>query len=431
MHPPLRIGIAGLGTVGAATLQLLRTQGELLRERTGRNLAITAVAFRDAAKQRHVSLEGIRVMRDAAQMAQAEDVEVVLELIGGAHGIAHDLVRESLRAGKHVVTANKALIATHGAALAALAEAQGVTLAFEAAVAGGIPVLSALRTGLAANRVTRVAGILNGTCNYMLSTMEQSGQDFDTVLREAQSLGYAEADPAADVDGIDTAHKLAILASLAFGTAPDFAAVYCEGIRHITPLDIHYAARFGYRIKLLGIAALQRDALLQQVTPALVPLGSPLAAVNDVFNAIAMECDAAGNVVMEGRGAGGSATASAVLSDVVAIARGDRFAPFTTPASLLRAAPRASLAGVQGAFYLRLRMRDEPGVLSEITQRFAQHAISVRSITQPSAADAQQKGADILVITHITSGAALAQASAEIAALSRCLATPVALRILA
>ena len=427
MSASLRIGIAGLGTVGAGTLSILQKNAALIAARAGRSISVTAVSMRDAKKKRDVTLDGIRIESDARALARAADVDVVVEMIGGDEGIAKELVTAALENKKHVVTANKALIAKHGFALAQLAEKNNVVLAFEPAVAGGIPIIGALRGGLSANKILRIAGILNGTCNYILTTMEKEKRDFAEVLADAQKLGYAEADPSFDVDGIDAAHKVSILASLAFGTKPDFAAVHIEGIRRISLADIDYAASFGYRIKLLGIATMEDGKLLQRVNPCLVPVNSPLGVIDGPCNAVQVEGDAVGRVVFEGRGAGGGPTGSAVVADIIAIARGDTFPAFTVKAADLAAAKTASLDAHQGCYYLRLSLKDEPGVLAEFTRAFAAEAISVHSITQR--AIAQDHSAQVIVITHTTNEAAVARAAKRIAELPIAVAAPVVLRI--
>jgi homoserine dehydrogenase len=427
MSKPLRIGIAGLGTVGAGTLTILRDNATLLSSRAGRELKVVAVAMRDAKKKRDIKLDGIRVVADALALARDPEIDIIVEVIGGQGGIAKKLIETAIKNGKHVVTANKALIAHHGSALAQLAEKNGVVLAFEAAVAGGIPIIAALRSGLAANRITRVAGILNGTCNYILTTMERERRDFADVLADAQKLGYAEADPSFDVDGIDTAHKVSILAALAFGTKPDFSAVTVEGIRRVALRDIDYAASFGYRIKLLGIASMENGKLLQRVHPCLVPHDAPLAAVDNAFNAVQVEGDAVGRVVFEGRGAGAGPTGSAIVADLIAIARGDRYPPFTVKAAQLKAAKAASLSGHRGCYYLRLSLKDEPGVLAEFTRAFAKENISVHSITQRAVT--ADHSAQVIVITHDTSEAAISRAASTIAKLPISVQAPVVLRI--
>ncbi len=427
MSPPLRIAIAGLGTVGAGTLSILQKNAAMIAARTGRNIAVVAVSMRDVKKQRDAKLDGIRIEPDARSLATASDIDVVVETIGGSEGIAREVVEAALSHKKHVVSANKALIAHHGFALAKLAETQGVVLAFEAAVAGGIPIIGALRSGLSGNRILRISGILNGTCNYILTTMQKEKRSFAEVLADAQKLGYAEADPSFDIDGIDTAHKVAILASLAFGTRPDIATMHIEGIARISADDIAYAASFGYTIKLLGIATWEGDKLLQRVHPCLVAHGSPLAVIDGPFNAVQVEGDAVGRVVFEGRGAGGGPTGSAIVADIMSIARGDHYPPFTVPTNHLMHVEHAPLDAHTGCYYLRLSLKDEPGVLAEFTRAFAAEAISVHSITQRAvAADAS---AQVIVITHETNEAAITRAATRIAGLSISVAAPVVLRI--
>lgn len=427
MSAPLRIGIAGLGTVGSGTLAILQQNAALIEARAGRSIQVVAVAMRDASKKRAASLEGIRIESDALTLADAKDVDLVVEVIGGDAGVAKELVTKALSNGKHVVTANKALIAKHGEALAALAEKNNVVLAFEAAVAGGIPIIGALRAGLSGNKISRVAGILNGTCNYILTTMQRERRDFGEVLADAQKLGYAEADPSFDIDGIDAAHKTAILASLAFGAKPDFGAVHIEGIRRVSLADIDYAATFGYKIKLLGIATVEGGKLLQRVHPCLVPEDAPLAVIDGPFNAVQVEGDAVGRVVFEGRGAGGGPTGSAVVADIMAIARGDTYPAFTVATKNLQQASPAPIDAHKGCYYLRLSLKDEPGVLAEFTRAFAQESISVHSITQRAvSADAS---AQVIVITHETNEAAILRAAAHITKLSVSVSPPVVLRI--
>ncbi|MBT4700697.1 MAG: homoserine dehydrogenase, partial [Rhodospirillaceae bacterium] len=320
MSNPLKIAIAGLGTVGAGTLSVVNEHADLLASRCGRALQVTAVSARDKTKDRGLSLDGIEWFDDASQMARDADADVVVELIGGSDGIAKDVCEAAIADNKHVVTANKALIALHGTELAAKAEAAGVALAYEAAVAGGIPIIKSLREGLAGNTFKRVYGILNGTCNYILTEMRENGGEFDAVLKDAQELGYAEADPSFDVDGVDAAHKLAILASLAFGCEVNFDAVHIEGIRHVSPMDIQFAGELGYRIKLLGIVAETETGIEQRVHPCMVAINAPIAAVEGVFNAVVADTDFADTIMHEGRGAGAGPTAPAVVADIVDIA---------------------------------------------------------------------------------------------------------------
>ena len=426
MSAPLRIGIAGLGTVGAGTLKLLRDNRSLLTARCGRPLDVVAVSARDRGKDRGVALDGMTWVDDAAALAES-GIDVAVELIGGAGGPALDLVWRALGRGVDVVTANKALIAHRGAALAERAEANGADLRFEAAVAGGVPIVKALREGLAANRLSRVYGILNGTCNYMLSDMRETGRPFDVVLAEAQALGYAEADPSFDIDGIDTAHKLAIVASLAFGTKMDLGSMFVEGIRHIDPIDIAYAEELGYRIKLLGIAVHDEKGLAQRVHPCMVPRGAPIAAVEGVLNAVVGEGDRTGGTVHEGRGAGADPTASAVVADLIDIARGVRLPTFSVPAAALESVPTVPIDRRVGAYYVRLAVADRPGVIADIAACLRDNAVSMEALVQRG----RSVGGAVPVVmtTHDVSEAAMQSALAGIAALETVAAPPRLIRI--
>ena len=412
MKPPLRIAIAGLGTVGIGTVQLLQRNAELLAARGGRRLVIAAVAAREAGRQRGVDLSGIRWFADAAAMAKDPEIDAVVEVIGGSEGIARDVVAGAIAAGKHVVSANKALLAHHGTALSRAAEAQGVALHFEAAVAGGIPILKALREGLAANNVTRIYGILNGTCNYILTEMRESGRDFAAVLSDAQRLGYAEADPSFDIDGIDAAHKLALLAAVAFGNAVDFAGVHVEGIRHVSALDIEFAAELGYRIKLLGLARLTPHGLEQRVHACMVPRATPIANVDGVFNAVVVEGDFVGRVMLEGRGAGAQPTASAVVADLIDIAQGRWSQGFTVPAAALEARPAAPMARHIGAYYMRLMVVDRPGVIADIAAALRDEQVSMEQMIQRGRAPGE--AVPVVLTTHETEEAAMRRAIARI-----------------
>ena len=379
---PLRIGVAGLGTVGAATVRTIQENGDLLERRTGRAIRVVAVSARDRAKSRGLDLAGVRWHAQAPALAQDPEVDLVCELIGGSEGPARELVTAALRAGKPVVTANKALLALHGGELAHLAELAAVPLGFEAAVAGGIPIVKVLREGLAANRIVRVYGILNGTCNFILTTMRETGRDFADVLAEAQALGYAEADPSFDIDGIDAAHKLALLAALAFGGAPRFDDIHIEGIRHVSALDIAFAEELGYRIKLLGAARMTPAGLEQRLHPAMVPVDAPIAQVEGVFNGVVVEGDRAEAVVLEGRGAGAGPTASAVVADVIDIARGVRLPVFGIAAAQLAQHPAAPMTAHEGRYYIRLTVVDRPGVMADISAALRDHEVSIESLLQ-------------------------------------------------
>ncbi|TLU71599.1 homoserine dehydrogenase [Lichenicoccus roseus] len=430
----LRVGIAGLGTVGVGVVRLLAANAELIATRAGRPIAITAVAARDRTRERGVDLSGLRWHDDARGLAGDPDVDVVVELIGGAEGPARQLVEASLAAGRPVVTANKALIAIHGASLAAMAERSAVPLCFEAAVAGGIPVIKAVREGLAADRLTRVGGILNGTCNYILTAMRESGRDFASILAEAQALGYAEADPSTDIDGIDAAHKLAILAALAFGRPVDFASVHVEGIRAVGALDIAFAQELGYRIKLLGIARLAEAGVEARVHPCLVPQTMPIALVDGVFNAVFAEGDFVGRVMLEGRGAGAGPTASAVVADLIDVARGTTIPVWGANAEHLSQVVSVPIGERVGAYYLRLQVLDRPGVIAEIAAILRDSGVSLKSMLQHGATE-DVSGNDvpdavpIVLVTHQTREHAMRRALELIAALDVVIEPPAMIRI--
>ena len=428
---PIKIGIAGLGTVGGGTLKILTENAKLLKERTGRGISIISLSARDRAKDRGVDMSNIRWVDNPIAMAADPEIDVVVELIGGAEGVARELVEKSLQAGKSVVTANKAMIAHHGVALAQMAEKTGAVLAFEAAVAGGIPIIKALRDGLAANHFKRIVGILNGTCNYILTSMWESKRSFDDVLKEAQDRGYAEAEPSFDVDGIDTAHKLAILTSLAYSCAPAIDKIYVEGIRRITLRDMEFAAELGYSIKLLGISSLTLSGIEQRVHPCMVRKDSPLGTVPGVFNAILVEGDSVGTMLFEGRGAGAGPTASSVVADIMDIARGVTYKPFTLPAASLAQRPFSAMDNLQSSYYLRLSVIDKPGVLSEVTSIFKKEHISLRSFLQPpdSLVHNHTEPVNLVLTTHDTQESAMKRAIIAIAELASVKETPTMIRI--
>jgi homoserine dehydrogenase len=416
MSQPLRLGIAGLGTVGAGLLRLLQTHGARLSETVGRGIVIGGITARNRDKDRGVSLEGMTWFDAADQLADDPSIDVFVELIGGDDGPAKTAVEAALRARKHVVTANKALLAKHGTELARLAEKNGVALNFEAAVAGGIPIIKTMRESLAANQIRRVYGILNGTCNYILTQMLEEHRSFVDVLKEAQSKGYAEADPTFDIGGFDTAHKLALLTSLAFGTRVAFDQIHIEGIESITQADIEAADDLGYRIKLLGVALMTDSGIEQRVHPAMVSTDSAIAEVSGVTNCVAVDSDFAGNVLLIGRGAGAGATASAVASDILDIARGTYPAPFLVPAGKLKPYRRAKLGQHQGAYYVRLAVFDRPGAMAGITGRLGEREISLESIVQRRPRGSQigigaklKPGAPtpVILITHETTEEAI------------------------
>ena len=427
MTRPLSIGIAGLGTVGGGVLTMLRQNADLSAARAGRAIAVTAVSARDRTRDRGMDLSGLRWYDDPVALAGDANVDVVVEVIGGSEGPAKALVEAAIAAGKQVVTANKALLAVHGAGLAAAAEKAGVILAFEAAVAGGIPAIKALREGLAGNRINRVAGILNGTCNYILTVMRERGREFAEVLADAQKLGYAEADPAFDVDGIDAAHKLAILAALAFGRPVDFGSVYVEGIRRISALDIAFASELGYRIKLLGIARATEGGIETRVHPCMVPQTAPIARVDGVFNAVVAEGDFVGRVMLEGRGAGAGPTGSAVVADLIDIARGRATPVWGAASGALSAAPSVPMSAHVGAYYLRLMVVDRPGVIADVTAVLRDAGISLESMLQRGRSPGE--AVPVVLVTHETGEAAMRAALERIAALGAVLEPPALIRI--
>ncbi|MFO0388139.1 MAG: homoserine dehydrogenase [Alphaproteobacteria bacterium] len=427
MNKPLRIGIAGLGTVGCGAINILHNNAELITNRCGRAIEIVAVTAGNKNKKRDADISGLKWVDSALDMVADTSIDVVVEAIGGSEGIARELVEKSLTAGRSVVTANKALIAHHGIGLAKLAEQHNAMLAFEAAVAGGIPVIKALRDGLAANRFTHIAGIINGTCNYILSRMRGEGLDLPVVMEEAGKLGYLEADPSFDVDGIDAAHKLSILTSLAFGCAPAIDKVYMEGIRGVSKHDIQFAEELGYVVKLLGIASVSDEGILQRVHPALVPISSSLANVNGSFNAIQIEGDAVGTVFLEGRGAGAGPTGSSVVADVMDIARGVAYKPFTLPVASLKAPKFASMENLKCSYYLRLSVIDKPGVLADVTSIFRDAQISMRSVIQHSHNPGEV--VQIVITTHETQESSMQKAMDALAKLGSVKEKPYRIRI--
>lgn len=398
---PLRIALAGLGTVGGGVIRLLTANGPLIARRAGRPIEIVAVSARDRARDRGVDLTPYEWEDDLALLAGRPDVDVVVELIGGSDGPSLALARRTLSLGKGLVTANKAMIAHHGMELAATAEEAGAPLKFEAAVAGGIPVIKGLREGAAANALTRIYGILNGTCNYILSTMEDTGRDFADVLKEAQALGYAEADPAFDIEGTDAAHKLAILAAIGFGAGVAFDQVEVDGITRIRAADIARAQALGYVIRLIGMAECEEGGtrMFQRVQPCLVPRSHPLAAVDGATNAVVAEGNFSGRLLFQGAGAGDGPTASAVVADLIDIARGDTGPPFSVPVAELEPLAAADGATRTGRAYLRFIVADRPGVLAEITAAMRDAGVSIESLIQQGQAD---EGGEVLVamVTH-------------------------------
>ena len=427
MTAPLKIAVAGLGTVGAGLIRLLRQQAELFESRCSRRLEVTAVSARDRDRDRGVDLSRATWFDSPEAMARDADADVVVELIGGENGVAKAVCEAAIASGRAVVTANKALVAHHGTALARAAEAAGVALCYEAAVAGGIPIVKALREGLAGNRVGRIYGILNGTCNYILTVMRESGREFSEVLDEAQTLGYAEADPSFDVDGIDAAHKLAILTSLAMGCEVDFDGVHIEGIRHVSAQDIAFADELGYRIKLLGIARRTADGIEQRVHPCMVRLETPIAHVEGVYNAVVADGDFVGTCVFEGRGAGAGPTASAVAADLVDIARGARIPAFVVPATELAPSHTLPMDQHHGAYYVRLMVVDQPGVIADVSAVLRDEQVSMESMLQRGRAPGEP--VPVVITTHETREASMTRALNRIGELDSVVEPPRMIRI--
>jgi homoserine dehydrogenase len=419
MSAPFKIAIAGLGTVGGGVVKALAARGQELSLRAGRPLQIVGVSARDKTKARGFDVPG---WSDDPLALATGNADMVVELIGGEEGVARRLVETALSSGKHVVTANKALLAQHGLALAQLAEKNGVTLKFEAAAAGGIPIVKSLREGLIAQPIEAVKGILNGTCNFILTEMESSGRPFADVLKDAQAKGYAEADPALDIGGGDTAHKLALLASLAFGTAPGLNAVAISGIEHITPEDIAFASEFGYRIKLLGIARRMGNQIDQKVQPAMVRVRSALANVSGAANGVLVDAGEAGSFFFSGRGAGEAPTASAVIADIVEAATGAPSFVFGRPAASLKPLDPADGSKAVSPWYLRFEVLDVPGVLASIAGHLAEAGVSIESMIQRVRAPGAPVA--IVMITHETAQACVERALKAIGASDKVRARP-------
>ena len=379
---PLRIALVGLGTVGTGVIKLINENGAMIAQRSGRSVEIVAVSAREKGRDRGVNLAEYQWIEELGALATNPDIDCVVELIGGSDGTALELAKNSLNAKKSFITANKAMIAHHGMELAQLAEEHGVSLKYEAAVAGGVPVIKGLREGASANRIERVYGILNGTCNYILTAMEKHGRDFDTVLKDAQDLGYAEADPGFDIDGVDAAHKLAILAALSFGKAIDFDGVETAGIRSIMAADIGQAKALGYRIRLLGMARIDDGKLFQRVNPYLVPESHPLAHIDGSTNAVVAEGNFSGRLMFQGAGAGDGPTASSVVADLIDIARGENGTVFSVPARKMEKIDRAESGNRTGKTYIRFVVADKPGVLAEITAAMRDANVSIESLIQ-------------------------------------------------
>ncbi|MEM8958577.1 MAG: homoserine dehydrogenase [Pseudomonadota bacterium] len=422
---PLRLGIAGLGTVGTGVVKILQSHADLLTARCGRPLQLVAVTAQSRDKDRGIDISAYDWAENADALAIRDDIDVYVELMGGSDGAARSSIMAALDAGKDVVTANKALLALHGQTLAEQAEDAGRVIRFEAGVAGGIPCVKALTEGLAGNEITRVLGVMNGTCNYILTRMQDAGLSYDEVFREASDLGYLEADPTLDTGGIDAGHKLALLAAIAFGAKVDFDAVRLEGIERITIEDIDRAADMGFRIKLLGVARMSGRGLEQRMTPCLVPDSSPLGQLEGATNMVVIDGDASGQIVLRGAGAGEGPTASAVMSDIVDVARGLRLPTFGQPARSLADLPRAQ-ASVPAPYYLRLELLDKPGALSKIAAKLGDAGISIDRMRQYGHAEAS---APVLIVTHKTTRDALDHAIGDFSTTGVLAADPVAIRI--
>jgi len=428
MPAPLRLGLAGLGTVGIGVVTIVQRHADLIAARAGRPVTITAVSARDPKKNRDADLSGYAWESDPVALARRDDIDVFVEVMGGHEGPARDATEAAIAAGKDVVTANKALLAHHGQALAEAAEAQGRVIRFEAAVAGGIPVIKALTEGLAANQMRRVMGVMNGTCNYILTRMQAAGLPYETVFEEARQLGYLEADPNLDVGGIDAGHKLSLLAAIAFGTKVSFDKVELEGIGNVSIDDINLADDMGYHIKLLGVAQMTGRGLEQRMTPCLVPADSPLGQLQGGTNMVVLEGDSVGQIVMRGAGAGMGPTASAVMADVIDIARGTRLSTFGRPASSL-VTPIAAASATPAPYYLRMTLLDKPGALAKIATALGEAGISIdqmRQLNQPNEADNK---ATVLIVTHKASPADVAFAMSGFEKTGVLIGAPVAIRI--
>ncbi|MEL7467548.1 MAG: homoserine dehydrogenase [Pseudomonadota bacterium] len=426
MTTPFRLGIAGLGTVGIGTVKMVQTHADRLAAKAGRPVEITAVSARNRGVQRAADVSGYAWEDDAVALGARDDVDCVVEVIGGSDGPAKALVEKAIGNGKHVVTANKALIAHHGQALSEAAEAAGTVLRVEAGVAGGIPIVKALGEGLAGNGISRVFGVLNGTCNYILNEMEARAAYYGPVLEDAQRLGYAEADPTFDVGGIDAAHKLAVLASIAFGTRIDFEGVVCEGIERVTLDDIRTARDMGFSIRLLGLAKLHAEGLEQRVRPCMVREDTVIGALPGVTNAVVVEGDFVGQVSLTGPGAGEGATASAIMGDVLDIARGVRTPLFGQPASMLTEMSRLAHGDEHSPYYLRFTLADRPGAMAELASALGDAGISIHRMRQYG------QGGDavpVVIVTHDARRDGIDRALASIAQLEACKADPVAIRI--
>ncbi|MET0543431.1 MAG: homoserine dehydrogenase [Variovorax sp.] len=434
---PIQVGLLGIGTVGSGTYNVLRRNQEEIKRRAGRGIEITMVADLDTARAKAAVGEGVQVVDDARAVIANPDIDIVVELIGG-YGIAKQLVMEAIAAGKHVVTANKALLAVHGTEIFAAAQQKGVMVAFEAAVAGGIPIIKALREGLTANSIQWIAGIINGTTNFILSEMRDKGLDFATVLKEAQRLGYAEADPTFDIEGVDAAHKVTLMSAIAFGIPVQFDKAHVEGITKLAAQDIRYAEQLGYRIKLLGITRRAKEGIELRVHPALVPSKRLLANVEGAMNAVVVHGDAVGTTLYYGKGAGSEPTASAVIADLVDITRlhtadAAHRVPHLAfhPNAMSDDLKVVPMAEVVTSYYLRLRVADQAGVLAKVTGLLATAGISIDAVLQREADEVGGEGStqtDLIILTHDAREGTVSEVLAELQALPTVLAPIVLIR---
>ena len=427
MTDSYKIGVAGLGTVGAGVAKILQKNAELITARAGKRIEIVYVGARDKTKDRGVDLTSYEWVDNPLEILDKGDVDCVVELMGGSEGIAYDLVKGALEKGISVVTANKALLAHHGYELAQIAESKGAQLYYEAAVAGGIPIIKSLREGFAANEVKALYGILNGTCNYILSVMRETGRSFDDVLKEAQDKGYAEADPAFDIEGTDASHKLALLAAIAYGVKPDLDNLPTSGVSRITATDIAYAEELGYRIKLLGIASRRGDKVMQIVEPCFVDKNAPIAAVENVFNAVFIDGDFVDTGMAIGHGAGEGPTASAVVADLIDLARGMSVPVFGIPVADVKDADWADVSSLKSGFYVRLEVLDKPGVLADISTIMRDHEISMEVVLQRGLNP--DKPVTVVVKTHEATRAAIEKAGSALEAHEAIVETPSFIRI--
>ena len=423
------VGLVGLGTVGVGVVKMLQSNAEIIARRAGRPINIISVAASRKDKDRGVDLSGYNWVDDAQDMVGDEHLDAIIEMVGGSEGFVKDLVESALSSGKHVVTANKALLAEHGVALAQLAEDNNVNLAYEAAVAGGIPIIKALREGLAGNQVNSIYGILNGTCNYILSEMRETGRDFADVLEDAQKKGYAEADPTFDVDGIDAAHKLVLLGGLAFGVKPDFKSLPIQGIRQITAEDINYAEELGYRIKLLGIVRHDGDHLVQTMEPCLVSKKSALGNVEGVFNAVMTQGDFVDKTMLEGRGAGEGPTASSIVADIIDLAKGNILPTFGVLTNDLKDIQWQGPENLTGQCYIHLHVKDDAGVLADITTCLKEDNISIDSVIQHGHEEESEDVASIVILSHSARFGDIQNAVKKIESLPSVINLPIVLRV--